>query len=215
MPSSSDTSLSLLRRAQQDDPEAWLRIVHLYGPLVLFWCRRAGLSEHDAQDVCQETFGAVARALPKFHRDRSGDTFRGWLRTVTSRKLADFARRRTKEPKAVGGTDYQNFVAGLPVEPPASSAIPMPDDVLSQGDRRDQDDPECTQEAQICRRALDFIRSEFEERTWRAFWRTAIDGQNATEVAQELETTSAAVRKAKSRVLSRLRAELEGLVELD
>lgn len=209
MASSSDTSLSLLQRAQQEDPEAWLRIVHLYGPLVLFWCRRAGLSEHDAQDVCQETFSAVARSLPKFRRDRAGDTFRGWLRTVTSSKLADFARRQQKHPDAVGGTDYQNLMAGLPQvladESPASAA----DQTTSYHDL------ETSRETEVCRRALDFIRSDFEERTWRAFWRTTIDGQNATEVAQELETTSAAVRKAKSRVLARLRAELEGLVEFE
>ena len=101
-----DTSLSLLERARREDPEAWRRIVCLYGPLVLHWCRRAGLPEHDAQDVCQETFSAVARALPAFRRDRQSDSFRGWLRVITRNKLTDYQRRRPKVPDAVGGSEH-------------------------------------------------------------------------------------------------------------
>ena len=60
----------------------------------------------------------------------------------------------------------------------------------------------------LVRRALGLLRTDFEENTWRAFWRTAVDGLPAAEVADELNMSSAAVRKAKSRVLQRLREEL-------
>lgn len=63
------------------------------------------------------------------------------------------------------------------------------------------------------RRALDLVRAEFENRTWDAFWRTAIDGQPAGDVAAQLGMSLHAVYKAKSRVLRRLRQELAGLVE--
>jgi RNA polymerase sigma-70 factor (ECF subfamily) len=49
---------------------------------------------------------------------------------------------------------------------------------------------------------------EFEERTWQAFWRTAVDGRSAADVGAELGMTPGAVRVAKSRVLHRLREEL-------
>jgi RNA polymerase sigma-70 factor (ECF subfamily) len=61
-------------------------------------------------------------------------------------------------------------------------------------------------------RALDQIRPEVEERTWAAFWNTAVLGHSATEAAVELGMTSMAVRQAKSRVLRRLRKQLGDLL---
>jgi RNA polymerase sigma-70 factor (ECF subfamily) len=57
-------------------------------------------------------------------------------------------------------------------------------------------------------RALELVRSKFEARTWRAFWRVAVEGQAPAEIAADLGMTAAAVRKAKSRVLLRLREEI-------
>jgi RNA polymerase sigma-70 factor (ECF subfamily) len=58
---------------------------------------------------------------------------------------------------------------------------------------------------------LEWIRGEFEERTWRAFWLVQMENRDSGDVAKELAMTAAAVRKAKYRVLHRLRQELEGL----
>jgi DNA-directed RNA polymerase specialized sigma24 family protein len=62
-------------------------------------------------------------------------------------------------------------------------------------------------------RALELIRCEFTERTWQAFWRTAIEGRSAPEVAAGLSMSAGPVRVAKSRVLPRLREELGDLIE--
>ena len=68
-------------------------------------------------------------------------------------------------------------------------------------------------ERDLFARALDLIRGEFEERTWAAFWRTAVEGRAAKDVAAELTMSPGAVRVAKSRVLHRLRQELGDLME--
>src|SRR5262245_59054250 len=52
----------------------------------------------------------------------------------------------------------------------------------------------------------------FEERTWQAFWRAAVDGQAPAVIAEDLDVTPAAVRKARSRVLHRLRQEVGDLI---
>ena len=57
-------------------------------------------------------------------------------------------------------------------------------------------------------RGLDLIRDEFEERTWKAFWGTAVEGRTPQEVATRISMSPGAVRVAKSRVLQRLREEL-------
>src|SRR5205823_5224611 len=61
---------------------------------------------------------------------------------------------------------------------------------------------------QLHHRALELIRPQFEERTWLAFWRCAVEGQSPLEVGRALGMTPAAVRQAKSRVLRRLKEEL-------
>jgi hypothetical protein len=56
-------------------------------------------------------------------------------------------------------------------------------------------------------------RGEFEPHTWDIFWRTVIDGCSPTILAEELGTTPAAVRQAKSRVLRRLKQEMGELLD--
>ncbi|HID75877.1 MAG TPA: hypothetical protein EYP56_07755 [Planctomycetaceae bacterium] len=63
----------------------------------------------------------------------------------------------------------------------------------------------------LYRRSLELVRAEFENRTWEAFWRTAVDGRPAREVAEELDMSRLAVYQAESRVLRPLRQELAGL----
>src|SRR5688572_13164844 len=43
------TSLTLLDRVRGNDATAWQRLVHLYSPLVYYWCSRAGVRAHDAE----------------------------------------------------------------------------------------------------------------------------------------------------------------------
>jgi RNA polymerase sigma-70 factor, ECF subfamily len=194
---SSATSRSLLERVRANDTGAWDRLLRLYAPLVVHWCRRAGLSEADIADVFQEVFLAVATHVHNFRKERAADTFRGWLRTITQSKLSDHFRKRAHEPDALGGTDALTRMNEVPDLQPADDA--------SVAD-------ECA-EGRLFQRGLDLIRNEFEERTWQAFWRMAVAGRTASEVAAELSMSPGAVRMAKLRVLKRLREELGDLPE--
>jgi RNA polymerase sigma-70 factor (ECF subfamily) len=51
-----------------------------------------------------------------------------------------------------------------------------------------------------------------EERTWQAFWWAAVEGQAPADIATDLARSPAAVRKARSRVLCRLREEIGDLI---
>jgi len=193
-PPSSVTPGSLLDRLRTtSDGPAWDRLFEMYAPTVEGWCRRAGLSPEDAADVRQEVFRSVARGIAAFRRDRPGDSFRGWLFATTRRRVFDHLRRAGGEPRAAGGTDAHTRLTELPAdEPPASEA----------GD---------TDVREVYRRSVLLIQAEFEERTWRAFWRVAVDGRRAGDVAVELGMTPGAVYIAKSRVLKRLREEFGDL----
>ena len=191
-PSDRPTSLTLLGRIRDRDEEAWRRLVHLYGPLVDRWCSHRGVRGQDADDIRQEVFQAVATGLDGFRKDRPGDTFRGWLRGITRFKLHDHFRRVQGQPEAQGGTDAHHQFQQIAEQD-------LPDDTA--------DDL-----GGLYRRALELVRSEFEAQTWDAFWRVAVEGQAPTDVAASLGVTPAAVRKAKSRVLLRLRQEIGDLI---
>lgn len=197
-PPSSGTSRSLLERVRADDPLAWERLVALYAPLVLHWCRRWDLQDEDAADIFQEVFQAVATHIAAFRKEKPGDTFRGWLRTITHNKVRDHFRRLGREPAGVGGTDAHLRLCQLP----APDAAPEEESVVEEKAER-----------QLFYRALDLIRAEFADRTWQAFWRTTVEGQAAKDVADDLAMSPGAVRVAKSRVLQRLREELGDLFE--
>ena len=194
---SSATSRSLLERVRAADAAAWAQLVTLYAPLVMHWCRGWDLREQDIADVLQEVFQAVFGSIARFRKERPGDTFRGWLRTVTHNKVRDHWRRLGREPGGVGGTDAQRRLAQVPGPGPAEV---------------DSEAPEAAERA-LFFRALELIRGDFAERTWQAFWRTAVDGRAPRDVAAELSLSPGAVRVAKSRVLHRLREELGDLLE--
>jgi RNA polymerase sigma-70 factor, ECF subfamily len=61
----------------------------------------------------------------------------------------------------------------------------------------------------LIRDALEPFRAEFDEPTWRAYWRITIDNRPPSEVAAELAMEEQAVLKANCRVCRRLREELE------
>ncbi len=189
---SSSLSSTLLQQLR-GRPEAWERFVRLYSPVIHRWCRRSGLNVEDAADVLQEVLSAVMLHLPEFCRERPGDSFGGWLATITRNKVRDHYRRRHGRAAARGGSTAQRQLSEIPQAPELSA---------------DSIRPDAESEAWLSRRVLEMIRVEFEPRTWQAFWRTTVEGQPPAYVAEDLQMSVAAVYMAKSRVLRRLRQVL-------
>ena len=100
-------SSTLLERLKARRPEAWERLVDLYGPVVYRWCRWSGVWAGDVPDVVQEVFTAISTDIADFRRQRPGDSFTGWMRTITRSKVSDHFRRQQGHQQAQGGTDAQ------------------------------------------------------------------------------------------------------------
>lgn len=185
------TSVSLLRRLHTDEKEiAWERFVELYAPLIYHWTLRAGLPNDDAADCVQDVLTLLVDKLPTFSYDPK-KSFRAWLRTVTLNKCRDTLRRS----------------ATL-----AQSATPLkPEDaVVADGVELFTDQE---YHRSLVHRALELMQREFEPKTWQACWEQVVSGDSASVVAQRLGMTENAVYLAKSRVLRRLRNELDGLMD--
>src|SRR5262245_57011422 len=108
------TRLSLLARARQRDAAAWREIVELYAPLVAHWTRRCGLDSHEVADCIQDVFSSVASAIDSYTPRHTSGAVRGWLWTITRNKVRDLIRRKTREPRAVGGSTARQQLADIP-----------------------------------------------------------------------------------------------------
>ena len=185
------TSSSLLERVKTQDAQAWRRFSALYGPLVYHWARQSHLQAQDASDIVQEVFSNVATHIGSFRRDRVGDSFRGWLWTITRNKIRDHYRAVAVRPDAVGGSELRERLEQLPQSSTDDPVMNAPE----------ADTP-------LVRTAIELVRGEFEERTWQLFWKVAVEGRSVADVAADAGISVWAVYKAKSRVLKRLREEL-------
>ena len=184
------TSQSLMDRLRRPaDAGAWERFVRLYTPLLFHWGRRAGLPEADAADLVQDVLTLLVQKMPAF-RYEPGQSFRGWLRTVTMNKWRDGGRRRN--PAAP--------VADTPAVDALPAAAPDPFE-------------EVEYRRHLVSRALRVMQAEFEPTTWKACWEFVVSDRPAAEVAAELGVSVDVVYAAKSRVLRRLREELAGLLD--
>ena len=192
----SSISSTFLEQLRARRPEAWQRLVDLYGPVTYRWCRRSNLTAEDAADVVQEVLAAVMVHLPDFRRERREDSFSGWLAAITRNKVREHYRRRQGKAEARGGSTAQRQMAEIP-QPPEPSAESI--------------QPDAQSAACLSRRVLETIRAEFETRTWEAFWRVSVGEESPAHVASDLGISAAAVYMAKYRVLRRFRQVLADL----
>lgn len=178
------------RLRQPNQEAAWQRFVELYAPLIFHWARAEGMSVDEAADLVQDVLTLLIVKLPEFQYDPR-QRFRGWLRTITANKVRDHQRRQTKQP-AMGIDATLEHIASEPAS------------TLSE-------DAEYYEF--VLHRALELMQAEFRNETWQACWRLVVDGQSALDVAQELGLSLNSVYLAKSRVLHRLREELQDLMD--
>ncbi len=85
----------LLRRCLSGDERAYRELVQRYQGPVYSVALRMLRSAEDAEDITQETFVRVFRALERYDPARS---FEAWLFTITSRLCIDLMRRRRVRP---------------------------------------------------------------------------------------------------------------------
>jgi RNA polymerase sigma-70 factor (ECF subfamily) len=191
------TSASLLDQVKQGDAAGWQRLMAVYRPLVLWWCRRWLPRHDDAEDVAQDVFLTAFTRISAdgFDRQRQG-SFRTWLRGITRRKLMEHGKRARKQPSAAGGSDAREALDQCPDR--AIDEVPAEEDA--------------SELRILLRSALEVVRADFTASTWEATMRT-IDGQPPAGVAADLGLTTAAVYTARSRVLARLRKEMANLLD--
>jgi RNA polymerase sigma factor (sigma-70 family) len=192
MSSPSITRASLLLRIRDPaDRIAWDDFVQLYAPLIHAYGLHRGLQDADSADLVQEVLRRVARAIPRFEYDRSRGSFRGWLLTVTRNELRKIAGRKNHEARGSGDTQVRG--------------------VLEQQPETSEPDADWDREYRWSQFqwAAERVKPEFREATWTAFWLTVVEGREIEHVARELKVSVGAVYIARSRVIARIRQEIQ------
>jgi RNA polymerase sigma-70 factor (ECF subfamily) len=191
-----ETRQSLLLRAQTGEADAWKDLTDLYRPLIIGWLNRQGVPAVDLEDLSQDVHLSVVKHLPSFEHSGNQGAFRSWLRTIVCSRTIDYWRAIDAGAQASGGS---GAIAAL-------QQIADPDSDLNR-----QWDEEHDRYVLGC--LLDAVDEEFEPATLRAFRRLALDGAGGALLAEELGMSVAAVYRAKSRVLQRIRQDAEGLID--
>jgi RNA polymerase sigma-70 factor (ECF subfamily) len=185
------TSATLLDQLRSSEPaHAWTRFVSLYTPLLAHWGARLGVPPGEMADFLQDVFLLLIQKLPEFRYDPAR-RFRGWLWTVTRNRWLERCRQATPAAQGDGGATL---------------------DLLGVPDTTEEVDAEEYRRF-LTARALELMQAEFHPTTWRACWAVVVESRPAAEVATELGLTPNAVYIARSRVLSRLRENLAGLLD--
>jgi RNA polymerase sigma-70 factor (ECF subfamily) len=192
MPEFPETRKSLLVRIQSPrDDEAWREFATIYRPAVYRLARKRGLQHADAEDLAQRVMIAVRRAIGNWEADPSKGRFRSWLARIAQNGIINALTRRPPDV-AAGGT----AILGLLEEQPDP-------------DHHTQENLEVEYRRSLFRWAAQRIRPEFRDGTWDAFWLTTVEGKGVEEAGCALGKTVGAVYAARSRVMRRLKDEIQ------
>src|SRR5262249_41506287 len=158
--------------------DAWRQFVRLYSPVVYGFARKRGLQDADAADLMQEVLRSLAGAVGRLEYDPKRGSFRAWLFTVTRNKLYNFLNARKHQIHGTGDSSAQQRL----LEEPDRDHTTLWDQEYDRG---------------LFDWAAQRVRAEFQDRTWQAFWRTAVDGEEPSAVARQLAMSPGAVYVAK------------------
>ena len=180
------TRSSMILELQAPSAARWKSFVLVYSPLLRFWIARKQVPDSAQDDILQECLKSIFLGIGEFRRHKfESGSFRGWLRTIVNRRVADYFR-----------TSLDNKTA--------------PPELVMVVETREQRDPAelVAEEAalkELEARALHLIRESTAPRTWQMFWLSTVEQVPTVEIADQFGVTPAAVRVAKARVIGRLR----------
>jgi RNA polymerase sigma-70 factor (ECF subfamily) len=118
----------MVTAAQAGDRDAWCWLYRRFRPSALAAVRRVVRDPHEAEDVVQQAFAKLPRAIARYS-PRAGVPFSAWLLQLARNQAIDHLRRRRE-------TLPDDALDDAPVEAPAPSTLRIAIDALPR-DQRD------------------------------------------------------------------------------
>lgn len=186
-----ETSDSLIERVTDaSDSDAWQQFTELYRPVLFRIARARGLQHCDALDLAQQVLISVSSAISRYEKRDDGSRFRNWLSRITRNAiLKALSRKRHDQP--AGGSEMLNMLSDLPDAAEADALLHL------------------EYRRELLQRAANAVRHTVQEDTWQAFEWTVLQGQSVQEAADKLQLSTGSVYAARSRIMRRLRDEIQ------
>jgi RNA polymerase sigma-70 factor, ECF subfamily len=118
---------------------------------------------------------------------------RDWLRKIARNLIVNYLTRQRYKTIARGDTAAWDLLLEQPCLVSSEESLAYDNEM-----RRS-----------LFQAAAQIAKLDFKEKTWEAFWRTAVLGVPIAEVSKELELTIGNIYVARSRVLARIQAILQ------
>ena len=195
------TRASLLARLKEwDDSRSWSEFFETYWRLIYGRARTAGLADHEAQEVVQETLIAVSKKMSEFKYDPAVASFKTWLFLIVQRRIADQFRRRKR---------------ALAVEP-------LPDEdrdslEVNENAALDSHTPDAAWDEEwehtLVAAAVERVKKQVKPEHFQIYDYHLLQEHTAAETAKHLQTSQAKVYWVKHRVGAKLREEIQRVRE--
>jgi len=190
---SRSTHISLLERlGDSQDASAWREFHDRYAALIIGFARRRNLQPADCDDVAQNVLLTLSRKMPEFQYDPAKGKFRSYLKTIALHAIFKKQHERHGEVHL----EYLQDATRAAAE----------DETIDEA-------WEAEWRQYHVRLGMRAVAAEFNDADRRAFQQYALDGRDASEVAEALSMSVDQVYQAKSRIMRRLKLLIEKQVE--
>ena len=211
---SQPTPSSFLDDLRNKRTEAWERFSILYGRLILYWLKNAGIPREERQEMLCDIVIVVMESIDNFHRQPHIGSFRSWLRGLVENTIHNRQRK------------YQEQIGAHGVYEPDSSVIESPhSSVLQTILKQEQEDNKKSGPQSTSPHALDeddlfakglmqILGTQFSQRDISIYYQLVHEKKNSTQVGQLMGLTSANVRKIRQRINDYLKANFGDLDDI-
>ena len=192
-----ETNESLIFRVKDPaDAAAWSAFLAIYRPVIYRLARSRGLQDADADDLAQQVFVSIARAVENWTPAADGPPFRAWLYRIAHNEILKAITRR-KPDAAAGSSSVQEMLYAV-AQCDSDASV----ELLREG------------RMEAFRWASDAIRHEFTAATWTMFWQSTVEEQTVDDVAKTHGRTNGAVYLARYRVMKRLKEKIDEVADI-
>ena len=193
-----ETRQTLLERVRDlDDRDSWNEFFEVFRGLIYAVALKAGLTDAEAQDVVQETFISVAKAMPGFTYDPTR-SFKGLILTITRQRAIDQLRKRKhRAAPALSGTRTSATATIERVPDPASLDL----ESLWENEWRNQ----------LYSAAVEKVKQKVDARQFQIFDLYVLKNWPVRKVASTIGISSGRVYLTKHRVLHLVEKEIRSL----
>ena len=188
---SPETNKSLIvRLSDTQDADAWYQFTEVYRPIILRLGVARGLQRADAEDLAQKVLVSVAGAIHRWEPEGPAK-FRTWLKRIIDNAVLN-ALTRTKPDRAHGSGGDSSLLNQQPERSGADSELLR-----------------IEYQREVFQWAARKVRGEFTDKTWQAFWLTAVESESASDVGRLLGRNRGSIYAARCRVMKRIMQVIE------